>query len=62
MCVCVRRNTAQIIIRRDFTIDTSFKSYGVICLPVTYMYYEGTCSDVLCTFLMAEPSKGPKKG
>ena len=44
----LRRDTAQIIIRRDFTIDALFKSCSVICLPVAF--YEGTAASFRALF------------
>ena len=53
------RDTAQIIKRRDFAIDASFKVMVSFCLPRDIL--RGYCNDIPRTFAMAEPSKGPKK-
>ena len=42
-----------------FSETASFKSYGVICLPVTS--YKGIAASFRTLFSTAEPSKGPKK-
>ena len=44
-------------LRRNFPINASFNSYGVICLTMTF--YDGIA--VTHTFSTAEPFKGPKK-
>ena len=41
-----------------FSETPLFKSYGVICLPVTS--YGDTAATFRALFLTAEPSKGPK--